>query len=645
MNINPINLRMKQSFIHSGLVCKLLALSCLFVGTSMFAQSSKELSLKAPISEVTVYLKGAQVTRNLTTSVNEGKSTLKITNLSPYIDSKSVQVRINNNNITVLSVNHQLNFLDSLKKSKEADALLQQQDATKDKLQAENTKLEVINEELNFLKENIKIGGSNEGVTLTKLKETAAFYSQQVNSLKTRKAEVDKNISKLNTNLDDIARQLRQLGESEKEPMGEVLVAIDAKSAASINIELSYYVNNAGWFPSYDIRSTSINDPIQLTYKSNIQQSTKEDWKNVRLKVSSLNPNSGNTPPQLKTYFIDYYTAPPRYDLNFNRQIQGRITDVNNEPLIGVTVRVLGSTIGTVADINGNFSITQPANGNMLEFSYIGMVPQTVPITQNFMNIVMQEDAKNLEEVVVVGYGTQKKSLLSGVSGKLAGVAVTNNKKKEVSAPLPVVQTENQTAVEFEIKTPYTILSDNKSITAEMDSYELPAQYEYFSIPKVDKDAFLLAYIRDWEKYNLLEGEANIFYENSFVGKTILDTRAMSDTLNISLGRDKNVQVKREKIKDFSTKKFLGSKKEETRVWKTTVRNNKKQPINMVLFDQIPVSTSQEIEVDAENLSGGKLNKENGDVKWNFELTPTEKKVVELKYTVKYPKEKNLIVE
>ncbi len=144
MNINPINLRMKQSFIHSGLGCKLLVLCCLFAGTSMFAQSSKELTLKAPISEVTVYLKGAQVTRNLTTSVNEGKSTLKITNLSPYIDSKSVQVRINNNNITVLSVNHQLNFLDSLKKSKEADALLQQLEMTKDKLQAENIRLEVI---------------------------------------------------------------------------------------------------------------------------------------------------------------------------------------------------------------------------------------------------------------------------------------------------------------------------------------------------------------------------------------------------------------------------------------------------------------------------------------------------------------------
>ena len=366
----------------------------------------------------------------------------------------------------------------------------------------------------------------------------------------------------------------------------------------------------------------------------------------MKLKVSSLNPNLGNTPPQLKTYFLDYYTAPPRYDVNFNRQIQGRIFDSANEPLIGATVRVVGSTIGTVSDINGNFSLTQPANGNMLEFSFVGMVSQTVPISNSFMNIVMQDDTKMLEEVIVTGYGTQKKANLAGaLSGKVSGLAVANDKKRETSTPLPVVQSENQTAVEFEIKTPYTILSDNKSNTAEMDSYELTAQYEYFSVPKIDKDAFLFAYIRDWEKYNLLEGEANIFYENSFVGKTILDTRAMSDTLNISLGRDKNVQVKREKIKDFSTKKFLGSKKEETRVWKTTVRNNKKQTINMVLFDQVPVSTSQEIEVATENLFGGKLNKENGEVKWNFDLKPTEKKEVELKYTVKYPKDKNLIVE
>ncbi|NLO70442.1 MAG: mucoidy inhibitor MuiA family protein [Porphyromonadaceae bacterium] len=627
-----------RNFFYFGFV--FLTLMCNFQTGS--AQTTKEIVLKTNISEVTVFLKGAQIDRNVSTNVSQGKSTIKFANLSPYVDPKSVQVRIDNNNITVLSVNHQVNFMDSIKLSKETQALKQQLENTEDKLKLEITKQEVINEELNFLKENIKIGGSNEGVTLTKLRETSAFYSQQVNSLKTKKIEVDKNISKLNKTLEELKNELAQQGASKKEPMSEVLVAIDAKTATNCTVELSYYVENASWYPTYDIRSISISDPIKLTYKANIQQNTKEDWKNVKLKVSSLNPNLGNTPPQLKTYFLDYYTAPPRYETSFNKQIQGRVVDSQNEAIIGATIRVVGSTIGASTNIDGIFNLAKPANATMLEVSFVGMVTQTVPISTSFMNIMLQDDVQMLEEVVVTGY-SGKRSLTGALAGKVAGVATLDKSKK--SAPLPVMQTENQTAVEFEIKMPYTVLSDNKSITVDMETYELSAQYEHFSIPKADKDAFLLAYVRDWEKYNLLEGDANIFYENSFVGKTILDTRTMSDTLNISLGRDKNVQIKREKVKEFSTKKFLASKKEETRVWKTTVRNNKKQAVKLLLFDQIPVSTNKDIEVNADNLSGGTLNKENGEVKWIFNLAPGDRKEVELKYTVKYPKDRQLNIE
>ena len=148
---------MKQLSINTKLTHSLLILIGLFAYSNLFAQSPKEVALRAPISEVTVYLKGAQVTRDANTSVSEGKSLLKITNLSPYVDSKSVQVRINNANITVLSVNYQLNFLDSLKKSKELNALSQQLESTEDKLLAEKTKLEVINDELNFLKIGLKL--------------------------------------------------------------------------------------------------------------------------------------------------------------------------------------------------------------------------------------------------------------------------------------------------------------------------------------------------------------------------------------------------------------------------------------------------------------------------------------------------------
>lgn len=246
----------------------------------------------------------------------------------------------------------------------------------------------------------------------------------------------------------------------------------------------------------------------------------------------------------------------------------------------------------------------------------------------------------------MVGYGSNKVQNI--LAGRVPGISIQGTSslsaKKEYT-PLPTNQIENQTTVEFEIKTPYSVSSDNKNITVEVERYNLPAYYEYYCVPKVDKDAFLLANIVDWEKYNLLEGEANIFFENTFIGKTILDVRYSSDTLSLSLGRDKNVQVSREKVKESFKKQFFGNKKEETRSWKIAVKNNKKQPINFVLLDQIPVSTMEEIEVIPENLSGGALSKDKGEVKWRFIMKPATMNELELKYKIKYPKERTLSIE
>jgi uncharacterized protein (TIGR02231 family) len=199
--------------------------------------------------------------------------------------------------------------------------------------------------------------------------------------------------------------------------------------------------------------------------------------------------------------------------------------------------------------------------------------------------------------------------------------------------------------VEFEIKTPYTIPSDGRNLTIDMESYSLPADYQYFCTPKIDRNAYLTARIVDWEKHNLLEGEANVFFEDTYTGKTLLDVRYMSDTLTISLGKDKGISIKREIQKQFTTKQFLGNKKEETRSWLISVRNNKQQSINILLSDQIPVSTLEEIKVDAINISNGNLDPETGIIKWEFQLKPAEKKDIDLKYSVSYPKYRTLIME
>jgi uncharacterized protein (TIGR02231 family) len=238
------------------------------------------------------------------------------------------------------------------------------------------------------------------------------------------------------------------------------------------------------------------------------------------------------------------------------------------------------------------------------------------------------------------------------LQGRASGISTTRSKQTKSIEPTQssstIIETEliaNQTSVEFEIKTPYTIPSDGKNLTIDIDNYSLPADYQYFCTPKLDKDAYLIARIVDWEKYNLLEGEANVFFEDTYTGKTLLDVRYMSDTLTISLGKDKGVSIKREIQKQFTTKQFLGSKKEETKTWLISVKNNKQQSIKISLSDQIPVSTLEEIEVNPVNISNGKLDSETGIIEWDFQLKPTEKKDIDLKYSVRYPKFRTLIIE
>lgn len=620
---------------------KLIFLLLILTSVYASAQNTKEITSKSEISDVTVFIKGAQVTRKTNVNFPAGKSTVRFTNLSPDVDGKSVQIKVNGE-VMILSMDYQLNHDKNIKQSKEIEENIKQIEALNEQIKLEQIAKGIIAEEINFLQENKKIGGS-EGINMTNLKATSTYYTQRMSELKYKEVEIDKKLKNLSEKKAALDRSISVAGSIKPEPTGEVILNVECKNALNAPVEILYYVNNASWYPTYDIRSKNISEPIELTYKANIMQNTKEDWNNVKLKISSANPNLGNVAPKLKTYYLDYYTKPPRYETaGPTNEVRGRVTDTDGETLIGASVVVKGSTIGTVTDFDGQFSLAVPAGGGMLEFSFLGYNKKTLPISNNFMNVSLEEDYAVLEEVVVTGYGGSNM-----LSGRIAGASGSSSKSKNIksSIPLPVVQIENATSVEFEIKKPYNIPSQNKNTTVELEHYSLPAEYEYYAVPKIDKDAFLLAHISDWEQYNLLEGEANVFFENTYIGKTILDTRYINDTLDISFGRDKSVLIQREKVKEYTGSKLLGSKTEVTRDWKISVKNNKKQAISIQIFDQIPVSTTNEIEVVANELSSGELDKETGEVKWRLTVEPSERQDINLKYRVKYPKGRTLTVE
>jgi len=609
----------------------------LLLGTIGLSAQENEFTVKTEPDEVTIFINGAQVVRKKSVDISQGTSVLKFTGLSPYMDAKSIQVNAKGE-VMILSVNHQFNFLDSIKYSKELESLKNRLKNVENKIKRENVNIEVVNDELEFLRNNQVIGGKNQELSLNNFKQTADFYRDRVAAAKSGLLDLTANLERLQAEKEELEKQIRQLSTNKPKPVGEVLVKVRTDVPVRCDFEVSYFVQNAGWFPSYDIRVTSINEPVQIAYKANVRQSTNEEWRNVRLKLSSSDPKLSNVSPRLQTYYLNYNLAPPRYT-GFGGQVSGRVLDaVTNEPLPGANVVVKGTTIGTVADANGYYSIVIPSNNAILEASYVGYQSQEERADKPNINFYLQPSVLELSEVAIVGYGAGEESASVRTPKKSLSL-------KTASAALPVEQVENKTAVEFEIKTPYTLLPDNKSVTVDIDTRQLDAVYEYYCVPKIDQDAFLTAYLVNWEQYNLLEGEANIFYENTFVGKTILDVRSMQDTLNISLGRDKNVQVRREKVKDFTRKQLLGSKKEVTRAWQISVKNNKKQPIRLNLFDQVPVSTNSEIEVQADELSGGIFNAENGEVKWTIQIEPFGKKEWQLRYTVRYPRNRVLNIE
>ena len=617
----------------------LILLLCLIFSNS-YSQEIIEKKISTTVNEVTVFLEGAQITRKKTIELKQGKTILKFSDLSPFIDAKSVQVKAHGN-ITVLAVNHQQNFLDKLDKQQELVDLESKLKKVEDKIVLERAYLEILTEELDFLKANRNIGGKNQELSVLNLKNASNFFGTKLTELKLNKIKKNKIVEQLNKEKYDLINQVNTISGQKEFPNGEILVKVDAKQTSKISFELSYVVENARWFPTYDIRAKNVDEPIELIYKANVKQDTKVNWNNVKLKLSSANPNVSGVAPELKTYFLNYNTRPPIYNRETN-EVSGVVLDENNLPLPGATVIVDGTTIGTSTDFDGKYSITIPNNGAFLTFSYIGYVSQKKPIQSAVINVSLEADA-SLEEVVVTSLGVSRrdKKISRKLAGKVSGVKIRGAN----SLAIPTVQIENQTTVDFEIKTPYTIKSDNKSYSVDIEAHELPAFYQYYCVPKIDKDVFLIANITDWEQYNLLEGEANLFFEGTYVGKTILDVRYATDTLQISLGRDKNISVKREKIKEFTTKRFIGSKKEESRGWDIDIKNNKSQQINMLLFDQVPVSTLEEIKVEVSEITAGKYDPKTGEIKWEFKIGPSESKKFSLNYFVKYPKNRKLIIE
>jgi hypothetical protein len=604
------------------------------------AQSIKKI-IDTKIEKATVFLNGAQINRTGKVSVNPGNSEIVFSGISPYINSQSIQVK-GEGNFTVLSVVHKLNYLQEQAKQADMQKVDDQKEIVQDKINFENNMMSIYLNEETLLSKNQGIVSQNTGLKMTDLKDAADFHRLRLMDLKQKETEITKTLKKLNSEMAKLNKQRDELNKQATTATSEVVVKVQSNETINADFSLSYFVDKAGWYPTYDIRVIDIKHPITMAYKANVYQSSGEDWKDVKLTLSTGNPKQNGEKPELAPWYLNYFT-PQFHSLNgkvsgiYNpnvRSVTGRIIDQNGNPVSFASVTLKGTRTGVSADANGAFSISIPQNLTTLIFSGAGFTTRELFVSSGVMNLALENSSNQLNEVVVTSaYGVRREA--RSVSSSV----------QQISIPLTVSEKENSTSFSFDIEMPYSVMNDGKVTTVEMKTMEVPAQYEYYCVPKLDQDAFLTAKITDWNDLNLLEGESNLFFEGTFLGKAMINPKTAGDTLNISLGRDKNIAVKRVSAKEYSKKQLLGSNKIDYRTFEINVRNNKKQSINLIIEDQFPVSTMKEVEVDKIESKEAELDVETGKLKWAIQLEPGKEKKVDFKYSVKYPKNNNIVLE
>lgn len=616
-----------------------LLLTCTFQLFVLISEAQvKKITAETKLENVTVFSSGARLERSASVSLLPGRTEISFPKLSNQLDQQSVQLKANAN-ITLLSVQTTKDFVstrDIEEKEKEAIDSMQ---SLQDRIALNEKLLDVYKKEEEMLAKNEAIGGTS-GVNTAELKEALDLHRKRLTEIYQKELEIENIIQAQQLALQTSQMTYQEISRKKDSVNYIVTALVESKGTQNVNFQLLYNVKDAGWYSTYDVRVTEVTDPLEILMNANVFQRSGETWKNISLILSTGNPTDNATPPQLQPWLLGYYDPnAPLQNQNTNGLTTGRVTNKNGEPVIFATVGIKGTNIGTTTDANGYFKISNPAN-NELVISSVGYVQKMINSKPGYISIVLEESSTTLNEVVVTSTGFLK--------GSVAGVKTNSEKRSEKDEKIQqvTVTTEYQpTTTVYQIKDKYTIETDGKTTTIGIKQMDIPALYEYFTIPKIDPSAFLNAKITNWQDYDLQSGEASLYFEGTYLGKTYLDLSDATDTLTVSLGKDNGIKISRKPVKEFTAKKWIGSNQTDTRTFDISIRNNKKIPVNLTVTDQFPVSTNKEISVDDMKADGANVDKETGIITWSITLQPGEEKIVTKSYSVKYPKGRKVVLE
>lgn len=538
----------------------------------------------AILKSATVYFGyGAELTHQTNTTISKKTKQIIINNLATALDINSLQINVPEN-VALLSQKFNVYYPTQavivnpmIKKWNDSILIL------RNEISRINNQIDIEQQTMDKTGKLIELtitGNGNKTITSDEALKLVNAYTTKIEKAKTNiftlgesKANLSQKINLLQQEINEASRPTP----TKEKPYGQLCLQIVSNYAGEIPITLSYFTNNAGFTPLYDVRVNSKTNEIKLVYKASVSQHTGIDWKQTKLTLSTANPNWSGTAPILNPWYLQFF-VPKLYNAMQNN-------------------------------------------------SRSNLAYNTIP------GVSIAKDEEMLKEVIVQSDNVYKKS--KSITGSYQTINPSNLSSY-------TTLNESQLNTNFEIDLPYDINSDGELQSVVIKEEKLTAILKNYAVPKLDKDPYLLAELTNWQNLNLLPGTANIIMDDTYLGKTMIDPNITSDTLNLSLGKDKRIAVKRTLVKELTTTKTSGSTTKQIFTYEIVLKNNKTTDVQLLLKDQYPLSQVKEIETVLGNNDDATINEELGVLNWQINLKPGESRKVRFSYTVKYPGDKKI---
>lgn len=487
----------------------------------------------------------------------------------------------------------------------------------------------VITNVSNYLNENTVQISVPKYVTVMSVQFTNAYVEEYDNNrdsplVKPVKEEIEKKENELKTLQNQLTAERKSIELLDKNQsmsnaqnfsVAELTKLLDFYKAK--RAELSNSVNKL------ESREKELNEELAtLKGKLTFNQTASEKTSQGKLIVNVMSSQAGTLPMEV-SYLSDGANWYPSYEMRI---------DKINEPIQMLYKAQVQQNTG-IDWKNIRLSLTSgPANQNTF-------APELQPwFLDYYYNTVTTKRMK----------GRPNANVIQTLQGQVPGINIETSQSEadkvmEVSTMDDYTQiNESQLNITFDIDIPYTVLSNGKQHSVALKDTQLPATYSYVTAPKLDNNAYLIAKVKNYGDYSILPGEANVIFEGLYVGKTYVSADAQEDDLKLSLGKDPNIAISRMLISDKSGTKTLSSRKIQDFVYEISVRNNKKEPVNITVEDQVPVSSNSDIEVSLTDKASATVDPEKGKLTWDVALKPNETKKIRFGYQVKSSKDKQI---